>query len=49
MSQKHRTYREIRLELSAERQQEISAGAAKISTELNALNAVRQSAKITQE
>jgi hypothetical protein len=34
MSQKHKTYREIRQEFSAERQQKISADAAKINNRL---------------
>jgi hypothetical protein len=41
MSQKHRTYREIRQEFSLERQQKISAGAARINTRLENLNTVR--------
>jgi transcriptional regulator with XRE-family HTH domain len=49
MSQKHRTYREIRQEFSPERQQKISAGAAKINTGLKILSTVRQAAGITQE
>jgi hypothetical protein len=34
MSQKYRTYREIRQDFSAERQQKISAGAAKLNNGL---------------
>jgi transcriptional regulator with XRE-family HTH domain len=49
MSQKHRTYREIRQEFSPERQQKISAGAAKINVGLKILSTVRQAAGITQE
>jgi DNA-binding XRE family transcriptional regulator len=49
VSQKHRTYQEIRQEFSPERQQKISAGVAKINTELKILSTVRQAAGITQE
>jgi transcriptional regulator with XRE-family HTH domain len=49
MSRKHRAYREIRQEFSPERQQKISAGAAKINTGLKILSTVRQAAGITQE
>jgi len=49
MSQKHRTYREIRQEFSPERQQKISASAAKINNGLKILSTVRQAAGITQE
>jgi DNA-binding XRE family transcriptional regulator len=49
MSQKHRTYRELRQKFSPERQQKVSAGAAKINAELRILSTVRQAAGITQE
>lgn len=49
MSQKHRTYREIKQEFSSERQQKISAGAAKINAGLKILSTVRQAAGLTQE
>jgi hypothetical protein len=42
MSQKYQTYREIRQEFSPERQQKISAGAAKI-------NIARQAVRLTPE
>jgi DNA-binding XRE family transcriptional regulator len=42
VTQKYRAYREIRQEFSPERQQKISAGAAKI-------NIARQAAGLTQE
>jgi hypothetical protein len=42
VTQKYRTYREIRQEFSPERQQKISAGAAKI-------NIARQAAGLTSE
>ncbi len=49
MSQKRRTYREIRQEFSPERQQKISAGAAKINTRLKIPSTVWQAAELTQE
>ncbi len=49
MSQKHRTYREIRQDFSPDRQQKITAGAAKINIGLKILSTVRQAAGITQE
>jgi transcriptional regulator with XRE-family HTH domain len=49
MSQKHRTYREIRQEFSPERQQKISTGAVRINARLKILSTVRQAAGLTQE
>jgi DNA-binding XRE family transcriptional regulator len=49
VSQKYRTYREIRQEFSPERKHKISDGAAKINTKLKILSTVRQAAGITQE
>jgi transcriptional regulator with XRE-family HTH domain len=49
MSQKHRTYAQIKQEFSPERQAKIQAGAEKIRKELKILTTVRQLAGITQE
>jgi antitoxin HicB len=49
MSQKHRTYKQIKQEFSPERQTDISAGAQKIRKELKILSTIQQSAGLIQE
>jgi DNA-binding XRE family transcriptional regulator len=49
MSQRHRSYQEIRQEFPPEMQQEISVGAARIRRGLKILSVVRQAAGLTQE
>ena len=49
MSQRHRTYRQIKQEFSPEMQEEIAAGAEKIRTKMKILSTVRQAAGLTQE
>jgi transcriptional regulator with XRE-family HTH domain len=49
MSERHRTYKQIKEEFSLQRQAKIQAGAEKIKKELKILSTVRQAAGLTQE